>query len=101
MEISCNEAADLSDAALLPLNHQVQYSMSVSKQQSQTDCTLPAVVGSLCCSFAVFRPFCLCRREIREAGMTLIFDGRKTNPQPQLYQALMTLQVSNVILPVD
>ncbi|XP_063746120.1 LOW QUALITY PROTEIN: uncharacterized protein LOC134868744 [Eleginops maclovinus] len=32
------------------------------------------------------------RREIREAGMTLIFDSRKTNPQPQLYKALMTLQ---------
>ncbi|CAB1419384.1 unnamed protein product [Pleuronectes platessa] len=32
------------------------------------------------------------RREIREAGMTLIFDARKTNPQPQLYKALMTLQ---------
>uniref|UniRef100_A0A3Q3SKB7 Uncharacterized LOC113145224 n=1 Tax=Mastacembelus armatus TaxID=205130 RepID=A0A3Q3SKB7_9TELE len=34
----------------------------------------------------------LTRREIREAGMTLIFDARKTNPQPQLYKALMTLQ---------
>ncbi|XP_074537815.1 pleckstrin homology domain-containing family G member 4B-like isoform X2 [Halichoeres trimaculatus] len=32
------------------------------------------------------------RREIREAGMTLIFDARRTNPQPQLYKALMTLQ---------
>ncbi|XP_032376527.1 uncharacterized protein LOC116692377 isoform X1 [Etheostoma spectabile] len=32
------------------------------------------------------------RREIREAGMTLIFDSRKANPQPQLYKALMTLQ---------
>ena len=35
----------------------------------------------------------VCRREIREAGMTLIFDAKKTNPQPQLYKALMTLQV--------
>ncbi|XP_029363157.1 uncharacterized protein LOC115046732 isoform X2 [Echeneis naucrates] len=35
------------------------------------------------------------RREIREAGMTLIFDARKMNPQPQLYKALMTLQEQN------
>ncbi|KAM9855186.1 pleckstrin homology domain-containing family G member 4B-like [Aulostomus maculatus] len=47
------------------------------------------------------------RREIREAGMTLIFDARKTNPQPQLYKALMTLQefnpqaVSSLMLLVD
>nr|XP_020470215.1 uncharacterized protein LOC109968346 isoform X2 [Monopterus albus] len=32
------------------------------------------------------------RREIRDAGMTLIFDARKTNPQPQLYKALMLFQ---------
>ncbi|XP_077371241.1 pleckstrin homology domain-containing family G member 4B-like isoform X2 [Festucalex cinctus] len=32
------------------------------------------------------------RREIRESGMTLIFDARKSNPLPQLYKALMTLQ---------
>ncbi|KAM9342480.1 pleckstrin homology domain-containing family G member 4B-like [Pholidichthys leucotaenia] len=32
------------------------------------------------------------RREIREAGMTLIFDARRSNPQPQIYKALMTLQ---------
>ncbi|XP_041655995.1 uncharacterized protein LOC121517941 isoform X2 [Cheilinus undulatus] len=32
------------------------------------------------------------RREIREAGLTLIFNARKTNPQPQLYKALMALQ---------
>lgn len=25
--------------------------------------------------------------------MTVIFDAKKTNPQPQLYKALMTLQV--------
>lgn len=33
------------------------------------------------------------RREIREAGLTLVFDARKAVPQPQLYKALMTLQV--------
>ncbi|TKS77360.1 Pleckstrin -like proteiny domain-containing family G member 4B [Collichthys lucidus] len=32
------------------------------------------------------------RREIREAGMTIIFDAKKANPQPQLYKALMTFQ---------
>lgn len=37
--------------------------------------------------------FSVSRREIREAGMTFIFDARKTNPQPQLYKAFMTLQV--------
>ncbi|XP_070765893.1 pleckstrin homology domain-containing family G member 4B-like [Enoplosus armatus] len=47
------------------------------------------------------------RREIREAGMTLIFDARKTNPQPQLYKALMALQeqtpqaVNSFVLLVD
>ncbi|XP_062419816.1 uncharacterized protein LOC119223381 isoform X2 [Pungitius pungitius] len=35
------------------------------------------------------------RREIREAGLMLIFDSRRTNPQPQLYKALMTLQEQN------
>ncbi|KAI3357275.1 hypothetical protein L3Q82_015731, partial [Scortum barcoo] len=47
------------------------------------------------------------RREIREAGMTLIFDARKTNPQPHLYKALMALQehtpqaVNSFVLQVD
>ncbi|XP_071331794.1 pleckstrin homology domain-containing family G member 4B-like [Trachinotus anak] len=47
------------------------------------------------------------RREIRETGMTLISDARKTNPQPQLYKALMTLQeqspqaVHSLVLLVD
>ncbi|XP_056241515.1 uncharacterized protein LOC130175196 isoform X1 [Seriola aureovittata] len=47
------------------------------------------------------------RREIREAGMTLIFDARKSHPQPQLYKALMTLQeqspqaVNTLVLLVD
>ncbi|XP_040009988.1 uncharacterized protein si:dkey-65j6.2 [Xiphias gladius] len=47
------------------------------------------------------------RKEIRESGMTLIFDARKTNPQPQLYKALMTLQeqspqtVNSLVLLVD
>lgn len=33
------------------------------------------------------------RREVREAGLTLIFDAKKANPQPQFYKALMTFQV--------
>uniref|UniRef100_A0A3B4Z9E4 DH domain-containing protein n=2 Tax=Stegastes partitus TaxID=144197 RepID=A0A3B4Z9E4_9TELE len=47
------------------------------------------------------------RKEIREAGMTLIFDARKINPQPQLYKALMTLQercpqvVNSLVVLVD
>ncbi|XP_051804973.1 LOW QUALITY PROTEIN: uncharacterized protein si:dkey-65j6.2 [Acanthochromis polyacanthus] len=47
------------------------------------------------------------RKEIREAGLTLIFDARKINPQPQLYKALMTLQercpqaVNSLIVLVD
>ncbi|XP_077434185.1 puratrophin-1-like isoform X2 [Vanacampus margaritifer] len=47
------------------------------------------------------------RREIRESGMTLIFDARKSNPLPQLYKALMTLQeqspqaVNSLLLLVD
>lgn len=46
-------------------------------------------------------PFCFCiycRREIREAGMTLIFDAKKANPQPQLYKALMTFQVKHRVV---
>ncbi|XP_044066379.1 uncharacterized protein LOC122882739 isoform X2 [Siniperca chuatsi] len=51
--------------------------------------------------------YSITRREIREAGMTLIFDARKTNPQPQLYKALMTFQeqtpqaVNSFVLLVD
>ncbi|XP_051915643.1 pleckstrin homology domain-containing family G member 4B-like isoform X2 [Hippocampus zosterae] len=47
------------------------------------------------------------RREIKEAGMTLVFDARKSNPLPQLYKALMTLQeqspqaVNSLVLLVD
>ncbi|XP_057673023.1 uncharacterized protein LOC130904318 isoform X2 [Corythoichthys intestinalis] len=47
------------------------------------------------------------RREIREAGMTLIFDARKSNPLPQLYKALMLLQehspqaVNSLVLLLD
>ncbi|XP_078144195.1 pleckstrin homology domain-containing family G member 4B-like, partial [Centroberyx gerrardi] len=47
------------------------------------------------------------RREIRESGMTLIFDARRTAPQPQLYKALMTLQeqtpqvINSLVLVVD
>uniref|UniRef100_A0A3P9CZL9 Uncharacterized LOC101485553 n=1 Tax=Maylandia zebra TaxID=106582 RepID=A0A3P9CZL9_9CICH len=45
--------------------------------------------------------------EIRDSGMTLVFDARKTNPQPHLYKALMTLQeqrpqaVSSLVMLVD
>uniref|UniRef100_A0A3Q3AK47 Uncharacterized LOC108236835 n=1 Tax=Kryptolebias marmoratus TaxID=37003 RepID=A0A3Q3AK47_KRYMA len=51
--------------------------------------------------------YSITRKEIREAGMTLIFDARRKNPQPQLYKALMTLQeqcpcaVSSLVLLVD
>ncbi|XP_045911602.1 uncharacterized protein LOC123974762 [Micropterus dolomieu] len=51
--------------------------------------------------------YSITRREIREVGMTLIFDAKKTNPQPQLYKALMTLQeqtplaVNSFVLLVD
>ncbi|XP_054649861.1 pleckstrin homology domain-containing family G member 4B-like isoform X2 [Dunckerocampus dactyliophorus] len=47
------------------------------------------------------------RRELREAGMTLIFDARKSNPPPLLYKALMTLQeltpqaVNSLLLLID
>lgn len=37
--------------------------------------------------------FCIARREMRQAGLTIIFDARKSIPQPQLYKALMALQV--------
>ncbi|XP_037540437.1 uncharacterized protein LOC119417301 [Nematolebias whitei] len=51
--------------------------------------------------------YSITRKEIREAGMTLIFDARRKNPQPQLYKALMALQeqcpcaVSSFVLLVD
>ncbi|XP_029975223.1 uncharacterized protein LOC115408541 [Salarias fasciatus] len=47
------------------------------------------------------------RKEVREAGMTLIFDARKMHPPPQLYKALITLQelcpqaVNSLVLLVD
>ncbi|XP_061592520.1 uncharacterized protein LOC133457353 isoform X2 [Cololabis saira] len=47
------------------------------------------------------------RKEIREAGMTLIFDARRRNPQPQFYKALIALQercpsaASSLVLLVD
>ncbi|XP_070824298.1 pleckstrin homology domain-containing family G member 4B-like [Chaetodon trifascialis] len=47
------------------------------------------------------------RREIREAGTMLIFDAKKTNPQPQLYKAMMAFQeqipqaVNSFVLLVD
>ncbi|KAM9750811.1 pleckstrin homology domain-containing family G member 4B-like isoform 2-T2 [Menidia menidia] len=47
------------------------------------------------------------RKEIREAGMLLIFDARRTNPQPQFYKALMSLRdeipnaVNSLVLLVD
>ncbi|XP_026224027.1 uncharacterized protein LOC113167539 isoform X2 [Anabas testudineus] len=39
--------------------------------------------------------YSITRREIRNAGMTLIFNARKNHPQPQLYKALMSLQEQN------
>lgn len=33
------------------------------------------------------------RRELRDNGMTLIFDAKRTNPPPQLYKAMMEFQV--------
>ncbi|XP_041802307.1 uncharacterized protein LOC121613095 isoform X2 [Chelmon rostratus] len=47
------------------------------------------------------------RREVREAGLMLIFHAKKTNPQPQLYKALMAFQeqipqaVNSFVLLVD
>ncbi|XP_062282618.1 uncharacterized protein LOC133987316 [Scomber scombrus] len=51
--------------------------------------------------------YSIIRREIREVGLTLIFDARKTNPQPQVYKALMTLEeqtpqaVNSLVMLVD
>ncbi|KAM4738109.1 pleckstrin homology domain-containing family G member 4B-like [Anableps anableps] len=51
--------------------------------------------------------YSITRKEIREAGMTLIFDARKKNPQPQFYKALMALHewspraVNSLVLLVD
>ncbi|XP_032418319.1 LOW QUALITY PROTEIN: uncharacterized protein LOC116719764 [Xiphophorus hellerii] len=51
--------------------------------------------------------YSITRKEIREAGMTLIFDARKKSPQPQFYKALMTLHewsphaVNSLVLLVD
>ncbi|KAK7877868.1 hypothetical protein WMY93_031474 [Mugilogobius chulae] len=36
--------------------------------------------------------YSITRREVREAGLTVIFDARKSSPQPQLYKALMSLE---------
>ncbi|XP_072304886.1 uncharacterized protein KIAA1755 homolog isoform X2 [Eucyclogobius newberryi] len=51
--------------------------------------------------------YSITRREIREAGLTVIFDARKSSPQPQLYKALMSLEelcprsVHSLVLLVD
>ncbi|MEQ2254588.1 hypothetical protein ILYODFUR_005322 [Ilyodon furcidens] len=51
--------------------------------------------------------YSITRKEIREAGMTLIFDARRKNPQPQFYKALMALHewspraVNSLVLLVD
>uniref|UniRef100_A0A3B4B6R2 Uncharacterized protein n=1 Tax=Periophthalmus magnuspinnatus TaxID=409849 RepID=A0A3B4B6R2_9GOBI len=37
--------------------------------------------------------YSITRREIREVGLTVIFDARKSSPQPQLYKALMSLEL--------
>ncbi|XP_024148504.1 uncharacterized protein LOC112158992 isoform X2 [Oryzias melastigma] len=47
------------------------------------------------------------RKEVRDAGLTVIFDAKKRHPQPQLYKALMDLQelhpciVNSLVLLVD
>uniref|UniRef100_A0A8C7XWS1 Pleckstrin homology domain-containing family G member 4B n=2 Tax=Oryzias sinensis TaxID=183150 RepID=A0A8C7XWS1_9TELE len=47
------------------------------------------------------------RKEVREAGLTLIFDAKKRHPPPQLYKALMDLQewhpcvVNSLVLVAD
>lgn len=38
------------------------------------------------------------RQEIRELGMTILLDARKTPPPPQLHQAVMMLQVGTSLL---
>ncbi|XP_055366068.1 uncharacterized protein LOC114859073 isoform X2 [Betta splendens] len=51
--------------------------------------------------------YSITRKEIRKGGMTLVFDARKTLPQPQLYKALMSAQeqtphtISSLVLLVD
>ncbi|KAJ0064122.1 hypothetical protein NL108_000968, partial [Boleophthalmus pectinirostris] len=51
--------------------------------------------------------YSITRREIREAGLTVIFDARKSSPQPQLYKALMSLEelcprsVHSLVLLID
>lgn len=86
MENGCNELGPFPDAAVFSHHHQVN-----------NDNCKPNRKGILKTIF--FHKFSffnlICRREIRNAGMTLIFDARKTNPQPQLYKALMSLQVQN------
>uniref|UniRef100_A0A8C5GCG4 Pleckstrin homology domain-containing family G member 4B-like n=1 Tax=Gouania willdenowi TaxID=441366 RepID=A0A8C5GCG4_GOUWI len=47
------------------------------------------------------------RKEIRDAGLTLIFDAKKRNPEPELYKAIMLLHelnpqaVNSLVLMVD
>uniref|UniRef100_A0A3Q2G928 Uncharacterized LOC107086651 n=1 Tax=Cyprinodon variegatus TaxID=28743 RepID=A0A3Q2G928_CYPVA len=51
--------------------------------------------------------YSITRKEVREAGMRLIFDARRKNPQPQFYKALMALHewspraVNSLVLLVD
>lgn len=91
MEFRCNEPRALHDAALLPLHHEViaaaaepEASFSSIKKKKKI-----SAGSSSCVLFSA-----VSRREIRDAGMTLIFDAKRTNPPPQLYKAMMEFQVS-------
>lgn len=68
-----------------------------STDLKQANCEFKVILeGSFSIFVVTVRTFffiSMSRREIREAGLTLIFDAKKTNPQPQLYKALMTFQV--------
>lgn len=95
MEFRCNEPRALHDAALLPLHHEVtaaaaEPEASFSSIKKKKFCLLTFSAGSSSC--VLFSA--VSRREIRDAGMTLIFDAKRTNPPPQLYKAMMEFQVS-------
>lgn len=116
MEFSCNESGALHDAALLPLYHQVKPQEGkpmnessnelINLSQNKQCVNLKSYWKKVSAFFFIMSvctnlPFCFCiycRREIREAGMTLIFDAKKANPQPQLYKALMTFQVKHRVV---
>lgn len=86
MEFCCNEPRALHDAALLPLHHEVTAAVW---PEAKLFCRLLFSVDS---SWRVLFS-AASRREIRDAGMTLLFDAKRTNPPPQFYKALMEFQV--------